>query len=68
MSIVSQIVGRLHVSTSDLGVIKYLVSRMKRKYKTWIALPKDHRRKVMTEALRVHHNNRKLYRSVMYGG
>jgi hypothetical protein len=62
---IRQIVDRCHVGDSDLAVIRYLVSRFKRKYKTWIKMPRGDRRTIMREALRIHHDNQKTYRLVM---
>jgi hypothetical protein len=63
--IVRQIVGRCHVSDSNTRVIRYVISRLKNKYQTFAAMPKEHRRNLMLQVITEHSDNRKLYRSVM---
>ena len=62
---VRMIVNRCHVGESNRRVIRYLISRLKDKYATFKALPKARRRALMTDAIRVHADNRALYRDVM---
>jgi hypothetical protein len=63
--IVRQIVDRCHVADSDTHVIRYVISRLKNKYQTFAALPKDQRRNLMLASIQHHHENRQLYRRVM---
>lgn len=67
MNIISQIVDRCHVGNSNLFVIRYVISRLKNKYRTFKAMPKDQRRKIMQEAIRIHEENKAEYRRVMSG-
>lgn len=64
--IVNQIVDRLHVSTSNLGVIRYMRSRLKKPIplggKRWRL-----RKRYYREALKRHAANRRLYGLVMSG-
>lgn len=62
---ISLIVGRCHVSESNLAVIRYLLSRMKKG--AFRKLPRSERRKVIRTALACHAENRSLYIAVMGG-
>ena len=64
---IRQIVDRCHVGESNRAVIKYVISRLKRKYKTWTAMPRGDRKTMMREIIRIHRANRKLYHDVMKG-
>jgi hypothetical protein len=65
--LIRQIVGRCHVGESNRKVIRYVISCLKRKYKTWQATPKATRREAMHQIIAVHRENRQLYRAVMSG-
>jgi len=65
--IIRQIVNRCHVGETDLTVIRYVVSRLKHKHRTFAAMPKKDRREFMRQVIRVHGENRKLYQHVMRG-
>lgn len=65
--IIATIVGRCHVARSNREVIAYMISRMRRGYKTWRALPRETRRNAMRAAIAIHAENRLLYRTVMGG-
>lgn len=65
--IVRQIVNRCHVGESNRYVIRYVVSRLRNKYQTFAALPKEQRRSLMLQAIKAHGENRGLYRDVMRG-
>ncbi len=65
--IINQVVSRCHVSDSNLSVIRYMVSRMKGKYKGWKKHGKELRKKGMTQAIYCHTQNKDLYYSVMSG-
>ena len=62
MSRVSWLVGRLHVSLSDREVLHEIRGRLKP------GTPRETRRAMYREALKCHHENREMYRSVMRGG
>ena len=64
---IRQIVGSCHAGMSNRAVIKYVVSRLKRKYKTWVVMPRGDRKTMMREIIRIHRANRKLYNDVMKG-
>lgn len=66
-SIVSQIVGRCHVGQSNRVVLRYFVSRLKRKYQTWTSLSRADRRRWMQWVFSEHKANRELYRAVQRG-
>jgi len=66
-SIVRQIVGRCHVGQSDRAVTRYFVSRLKRGYATWHAIPRHERRQWLQWVIAAHADNRRLYRAVMSG-
>lgn len=59
-----QIVSRCHVGDSNKKVIKYFISRLKHGYKTWIGVPRDERKKILREVIKIHEENRQLYREV----
>jgi len=61
------IVGRCHVGYSNRKVIRYVISCMRKKYKTWAAMPKANRKAIMREIIRCHAENRNLYHAVMTG-
>jgi hypothetical protein len=64
---IRHIVDRCHVGEPNLAVIKYVISRLKRKYKTWAVMPRGDRKTMMREIIRIHRANRKLYNDVMKG-
>lgn len=66
MSIAGNIVARLHVSTSNMGVIRAIRTRFSPQ-----ALTRKHRKArkaIYRDALRHHHSNQTLYRYVVNGG
>lgn len=65
--IVCMIVDRCHVADSDLRVIRYVLSRLARKRKTFLAMPRRSRRILLRSIVRAHEANRALYRAVMGG-
>lgn len=54
------LVGRMHVSRSDLSVSKDILRRVK-------AWPKGQRKMAVKDALKAHHENQNLYDFVMRG-
>lgn len=66
-SIVRTIVGRRHVGESNRSVIRYFVSRLKRGYRTWHALPRAERKQWLRWIIQAHTENRGLYNYVMNG-
>lgn len=56
---IANIIGRCHVSESNLSVIRYLMSRLE---KGWFrAQPRDKRRAILTKAIAAHRENRELF-------
>ena len=62
---IRQIVGRCHVGDSDLKVIRYFLTCLKKG--AWRQVPKNIRKDTLREVLRTHHENQGLYYSVMTG-
>jgi hypothetical protein len=58
---IRQIVGRCHVSQSNLAVIRYVISRLKHGYKTWLTLDKAARKDLLREIIEAHAENKRLY-------
>ena len=65
--VIRQIIDRCHVGESNLSVCRYAVSRLEKKWKTVAEWPVEKRRGFLAECIRVHAENRKLYRDVMSG-
>lgn len=63
MSIISQIVGRMHVSQSDEDVCLYLISRLKKR--AWEKMSPEAQADVVHTAIQVHAENLALYNRVM---
>lgn len=64
--IIRQIIDRdCHAGWSNREVIRHVISRLKGKYRTFRAMPRDDRRWFMRQCLQVHADNRQLYREVM---
>lgn len=64
---ISRIVGRLHVSQSNLEVIRYLRSRFTKEFLRDPA-KKELRKTAYRHAIAAHAADRRLYESVMRGG
>ena len=64
---ISRIVGRLHVSTSNLEVCRYVISRLKGKRKAFRAMPRESKRALLAECITCHMENREFYRYVTGG-
>lgn len=62
---IHQIVDRCHVDDSNRKVIRYVISRLRKGYDTYHAMPKAQRRELMTLVIEAHRENRELYRAVM---
>jgi hypothetical protein len=62
---ISQIVGRCHVGDSNLKVIRYFLSCIKRK--EWRKLKRETRKETLRLVIEMHRENRELYHSVMTG-
>jgi uncharacterized protein YlxP (DUF503 family) len=56
-----------HVSASNRAVIRHVVSRLAKKYRTFAALPKQDRKAFMRQCIAAHDANREFYRAVMRG-
>ena len=67
MTMVQMIVGRCHVYETNRQVLKYVISRLKHKRKTWVEMPKEKRRDLMIEVFQAHAVNRDVYDTVMHG-
>ena len=72
--IIVQIIDRdCHVRWSNRRVIRHVISRLKNKYATFAAMPRDDqppvmgRRTMMRQCIAVHRENRELYQDVMGG-
>lgn len=63
---IHQIVDRLHVSTSNREVIKYVRSRLAPRGRKGLEHKAD-RKAIYRMALEAHRENRELYRTVMRG-
>ena len=64
---IERLVSRCHVGESNLAVIRYVISRLADGRRTFLALPRDKRRYLMTESIRHHQANRDLYGAVITG-
>lgn len=62
---ISYLVGKLHVSTSDREVIRFLRNKMKKQMRG--RKMRDVRHSAFREGLMVHHHNQVTYRAVMSG-
>ncbi len=54
------LVDRMHVSTSDIGVVREIARRARK-------MPKPMRKEAYRQALTIHHENQELYRYVVRG-
>ncbi len=64
--IVRQIINRdCHVSMTNRAVVKYVISKLKQKHKTFKTIPKEDRRRFIEDCIYIHTENRSLYRYVM---
>jgi acyl-CoA reductase-like NAD-dependent aldehyde dehydrogenase len=61
------VIDRCHIGQSNAAVIRYVVSRLARKYDSWRALPRAMRREMMRETVRQHERNRDLFMRVARG-
>ena len=64
---ISQIVGRCHIGEDYTDVLRYVITRIKGKKKTWRKLPREERREIVREVCKEHKANRELYNYVMRG-
>lgn len=67
MSVVSMLVGRIHVGTPDCEVLRDMHHRMVTARKRGEPLTRPQRRQIYREALDCHHANQDLYRDVVSG-
>lgn len=67
MNIIRHIVQRCNVGMTNREVIRYTISRLKHKEKTFYAMPKHDRKEFMRICIREHAENRQLYKDVMQG-
>jgi hypothetical protein len=65
--IVRQIVNRdCHVAWSNRQAIKHVASKLRHGLKTFRAMPREDRRRLMRECVQQHRENWELYVAVMY--
>lgn len=64
---IAMIVSRCHANDSYMSVIRYVVSRLNKGYKTFETLPRKQRRGMMRKIIKEHRENRELYECVMKG-
>lgn len=62
---IDMLVGRCHVGQSNLAVIRYVKSRVKRG--AWRKMDRSKRKEIMRAVIEAHRNNRALYHAVMTG-
>lgn len=67
MNILSQIVGRCHVSMTDREVVRYVISRLRYGRLTFRSMTLKDRKQLVNETIRLHHENIELYAYVMNG-
>jgi hypothetical protein len=65
--IIRNIVGRCHVGDGYLSVIRYAISRLRRKRRGFLALSRPQRREFLRLCINTHAENRRVYISVMTG-
>jgi hypothetical protein len=66
--IIRQIVNRdCHVGWNNRQVIAHVISRLKRKYATFKAMPPADRKEMMRQCIAQHADNRTLYSNVVNG-
>jgi len=65
---VRNIVGRCHVGKSNRQVIRYFISRLRRKYRTWRTIDRAERKQYLRWVIAAHRANRDLYADVMTPG
>ena len=61
---IARIVRRLHVSASDMDVIRAVIDSLKDKKRTFLAQPKDVRRDLMKAAINAAADNRRFFQAV----
>ena len=66
-AILRRIVSRCPVSASKLEVIRYVISRLRKKYATYRAMPRGKRRELLRLVIKAHTANRRLYAYVTGG-
>lgn len=62
---IEMIVGRCHVGQSNLAVIRYFLSRLKRG--SWRKMDRSKRKDILRQVIKAHAANRGLYDYVMRG-
>lgn len=61
----SYLLGKLHVSKSNFQAIKFILKKLNKK--KFYALPREERKKLYREVIRIHESNFKTYTQVMSG-
>ena len=61
----NHLLGKLHISKSNYDAIKYIVSKLNKK--KFYKLPREERKKLYSEVIRIHESNFKTYCFVMGG-
>jgi len=67
IAVLNQIVDRCNVGESNLFVIRYAISKLANKYRTFAALGRNVRRELMRAVIYRHATNGELYNYVMKG-
>ena len=62
---IGYLLGKLHVSKSNYQAIKFIISKLNKK--KFFALPKEERKKLYREVIKIHESNFKTYCHVMGG-
>ena len=63
---ISWLVGKCHVADSYLTVLRFVVSKIKGGVKTFRALSREERRKVISATFKAHKENRELFRQFRF--
>jgi acyl-CoA reductase-like NAD-dependent aldehyde dehydrogenase len=66
-AILEQIVARCHVSRSNRDVVRYAISRLRKGYPTFRAMPRRQRRAFLRHCVELHQENRGLYLLIQTG-
>lgn len=61
----SYLLGKLHVSKTNIQAIKYVMTKLDKK--AFYSMPVEHRKKFYKEIIRIHENNFKTFYQVMTG-
>lgn len=65
--ILRQVLGRVHVGVSNLQAVRTCIKALKGRYKTFLGLKRSEKRSFIKAVVKMHGQNRDLYRTVMGG-